>query len=467
MTRKSIRVFVPAYAVGFAVTAAILVVGVSIGAFVYVDENAERLLAQREATIAEEELKLLQDVFLDEGRDGVIRAVARRAALPSDNLGIVAIADQQGNVLVGNVDWPKDLRIDGKWRALSTVNDAEEPVNGFARAISLKDGTRILVGRNFAYSEALRASLSEAMIAALAVLLTATLGLGIWLNRYVLNRIDAIASTTRRISINNLSERIPVGSANTEFEHLGITVNEMLDRNQALIEQMRLMTDAISHDLRLPLQRVRSNLSAAMDSSDADRLKSGIVQAIEDADAALDTFNALLDIARAEAGVGRESFAPVELSALIADVVELFEPLAEEKEQSLEVSVEPATVWGQSMLLKQMFGNLLHNAIKYTPPHGKIKVRLFREEPGWFCITVEDNGPGVPVADRGQVSQRFGRLSRDQASDGKGLGLALASAFAKLHEGNVRLGDADPGLIVTVTLPEFTGVLPKTQSELM
>ena len=237
--------------------------------------------------------------------------------------------------------------------------------------------------------------------------------------------------------------------------------------NQALIEQMRLMTDAISHDLRLPLQRVRSNLTAAMESPDADRLKTGIVQAIEDADAALDTFNALLDIARAEAGVGREAFAPVELSALISDVVELFEPLAEEKQQLLAVSLVPVTVWGQSMLLKQMFGNLLHNAIKYTPKQGKIEVRLTREAPDQVCITVTDNGPGVPDADRGQVAQRFGRLSRDHASDGKGLGLALASAFAKLHDGNVRLGTADPGLIVTVTLPEFSGSGSKTQSELM
>ncbi|MEQ1755501.1 MAG: HAMP domain-containing sensor histidine kinase [Micropepsaceae bacterium] len=467
MSRKNIRVFIPASAVLFASAAALFVVGVSVAAFEYVDDHAERLLAQREATIAEEELKLLEDVYQDEGRDGVIRAVARRAALPSDNLGIVAIADQQGNILVGNVDWPKSLKIDGKWRGISTVSDSEEPVNGYARAITLGDGTRVLVGRNFAYSETLRASLSNAMFAALAVLLAATLGLGIWLNRYVLTRIDAIASTTRRISMNNLSERIPVGTANTEFEHLGVTLNEMLDRNQALIEQMRLMTDAISHDLRLPLQRVRSNLNMAMESSEPDKLKAGITQAIEDADAALDTFNSLLDIARAEAGVGKEAFAAVEISSLIADVVELFEPLAEEKEQKLEVCVTPANVWGQSMLLKQMFGNLLHNAIKYTPTHGKISVRLAREEPGKICLVVEDNGPGVPEVDRGQVAQPFGRLSRDQGSEGKGLGLALAAAFAKLHDGNVRLSDANPGLRVTVTLPEFVEQALKTQSELI
>lgn len=467
MNRKTIRSFLPYPAMALAIGAALFVAGVSVAAFQYVDEYAERLLAQREATIAEEDLKLLRDVFKDEGLDGLIKAVARRAAQPSDNLGIVAIADRYGKVLVGNVDWPPHLKFDGKWRRITTGGDSDDTVTGYARAIILPDDTRVLVGRNFAFTTSLRTSLSNAMLAALAALLSVTLGLGVWLNRYVLTRIDAIAAATRRISMNNLAERIPVGTSDTEFDHLGATLNSMLDRNQSHIEQMRLMTDAISHDLRLPLQRVRSALNTSMQSSDPDKIKAGIVQAIDDADDALHTFNGLLDIARAEAGVGKDAFCAVDLTALVEEVAELFEPVAEEKGQSLSITTQPLHVWGQSMLLKQMFGNLLDNAIKYTPDNGRISVKLTRDGASMACLTIEDTGPGIHVSDQDRASQRFGRLDRDSKTDGKGLGLAIATAFVRLHDGNVRLEDANPGLRVVVTIPELKTDISKTQSELM
>lgn len=467
MKRKPIRSFLPYTAMAVAIGAALFVAAVSAAAFQYVDSYAERLLAAREATIAEEELKLLKGVFEDEGLDGLIKAVARRAAQPSDHLGIVAIADNRGNLLVGNVDWPDNLQIDGKWRAITTGGDADTTVAGYARAIRLKDGTRVLVGRNFAFTKALRSSLSDAMLAALTALLLVVVGLGVWLNRYVLTRIDMIASTTRRISMQNLAERIPVGSSDTEFDHLGVTINSMLDRNQSHIEQMRLMTDAISHDLRLPLQRVRSALNLAMKSEDPETIKAGIVQAIDDADEALKTFNGLLDIARAEAGVGKEAFTAVDLGALVSSVCELFEPVAEEKGQTLVVSTQPLRVWGQAMLLKQVAGNLLDNAIKYTPENGRIVVQTRREAPSFACLVIEDNGPGIDDGGQDRAMQRFGRLERDRHKDGNGLGLAISAAFARLHDGAVRLEDAKPGLRVVVSLPELVSTGPETQSELM
>ena len=467
MSRKPIRFFLPFSAMAVALGAALVVMGVSIAAFVFVDQYAEGLLAEREEIIAEEELKLLQDVYEDEGLEGLINAVVRRAAQPSDNLGIVAVADATGKVLVGNVEWPDKTILDGKWRRIATTGDAEDEVTGYARAVQMQDGARVLVGRNFAFSKSLRSSLSEAMIVALGVLLSVTLGLGIWLNRYVLSRIDAIASTTRRISKNNLVERIPVGPSNTEFDHLGATLNSMLDRNQSQVEQMRLMTDAISHDLRLPLQRVRSTLTASLESSSPERLKAGMVLAINDADDALQTFNALLDIARAEAGVGKDVFGPVDLAALVTDVAELFEPVAEEKGQTFSVSTQSAEVWGQSMLLKQAFGNLLHNAIKFTPHGGKITIRLFQEASAHVSLSIEDSGPGIPAAALALAFQRFGRLQRDNKTEGKGLGLAIAAAFVKLHDGKLRFEDAGPGLRVVVTLPQLISTKVKTQSNLM
>jgi hypothetical protein len=131
MSRSPLRSFLPFPAMAVAIGAALFLAGVSVAAFQYVDGYAERLLADREATIAEEELKLLGDVYKDEGLDGLIKAVARRAAQPSDNLGIVAIADWQGKILVGNVDWPPSLAMDGKWRPISTGGDSDVTVAGF------------------------------------------------------------------------------------------------------------------------------------------------------------------------------------------------------------------------------------------------------------------------------------------------------------------------------------------------
>lgn len=467
MSSGPVRVFLPQAAMAVAVLAALFVAGVSLAALQYLDGYAERLLAAREATIAEEELKLLQGVFADEGVDGLIKAVARRAAQPSDHLGIVAIADNRGQMLVGNVDWPPGLAIDGKWRPISTGGDPDATVTGYARAVRLADGTRVLVGRNFASMHALRSSLSEAMLAALASLLLVMAGLGISLNRYVLNRIDMISATTRRISAQNLAERIPLGTSDTAFDHLSATINGMLDRNQSHIEQMRLMTDAISHDLRLPLQRVRSALGHAMQSPDAETIKAGIVKAIDDADDALQTFNALLDIARADAGVGKDTFAAVALDRIVCDVCELFEPLAEEKAQSLTVGVQPVLVWGQAMLLKQVIGNLIDNAIKYTPANGRISVHLSIPAPGSVALVIEDTGPGIKAADQARAALRFGRLDRDRTTDGKGLGLAIAAAFVRLHDGTLRFEDAAPGLRVVVSLPVPASMPAETQSELM
>ena len=452
VSRSLSRTFLPNWALVIAACAALLVVGVSIGAFEYVDRQAEVLLAAREAVIAEEELKLLEDIFQEEGRAGLIRAVARRAALPSDNLGMVAIADQAGTPLVGNVVWPGGARVGRNWRPISTVSSSGVIVSGFARATTLSDGTRVLVGRNFSANQQFRAHLSDSLLSALALLLVVSLGAGFALNIYVLLRIDAIARTAHRISRDNLAERMPVGASSTEFDRLCEALNLMLDRNEAHVAQMRTMTDAISHDLRIPLQKMKSGLRVAATVVDHGQQQQAIEQAISDADSALSTFDALLAMARAEAGIGRDSFLETDLCRLISDVAELFEPLAEAKGQHLSVILLPLTVPALSVLLKQAVGNLVQNTIKYTPPGGRIVIRL-AESNNRIQLTVEDNGPGIPEADLERAILPFGRLARDRDSEGSGLGLALAASFAKLHGGILRLEDANPGLRAIIEIP--------------
>lgn len=448
------RFFLSGQPLAIAVATVSVVVAVSAGAFFYVDNRAERLLSAREATIAEEDLKLLEDLFEEEGRAGLVRAVARRAALPSDNLGIVAVVDELGTNLAGNVEWPGDLRADRTWRPISTTAGSGETVDGFAIAITLADGARVLAGRDFSADRKFRASLSEAMIVALAALLIASLAVALGLNRLILSRIDAIAGAANRVGRDNLAERIPVGAERSEFDRLAQVLNFMLDRNETHLAQMRTMTDAIAHDLRVPLQRIKAGLRSSASVADPSRQQQAIEAAITDADDALRTFDALLAMARAEAGIGKDVFELVDLARLMNDIAELFGPLAEDKGQRLEVVTLPLFARGQTLLLKQAVGNLVQNAIKYAPPAGTITLRMAAHDRKVLLI-VEDNGPGIPEADRAHAIQPFGRLTRDRHIEGSGLGLALAAAFASLHDGALRLDDAHPGLLATLELPEI------------
>jgi signal transduction histidine kinase len=214
---------------------------------------------------------------------------------------------------------------------------------------------------------------------------------------------------------------------------------------------MRIVTEAIAHDLRLPLQRVKADLERAQ-SLDATAREQAFIRADEEIDGALATFNALIDITRAESGIGTEAFETVDLAKVAADVVELFEPVAEDKKQTLKRDVVPATISGQGTLIRQALGNLIQNAIKFSPEGASITVRL-RETDQAAELSVEDTGPGIPAGDRATALRPFGRLARDAAADGKGLGLALVAACAKLHGGALRLEAAEPGLRAILDFP--------------
>jgi len=449
---RSRRVFLSRDALIYAGLALALVVASSIGAFLFLESRVESVLLQRQAAIVDSELKLLQLVDREEGRDGLVRSVARRVALPNDDFAIQALIDRNGKYLAGDVDWPPDLIVDGAWRPIQTYARTGVPVIGHGRAIVLPDGAKILVGRDQSAQRVVQSALTEALLVAIAVLLTVAAGLAIFLNRAVLARIDTIAATARRIIGGNLHERIPARGQDSEFDRLTGVLNSMLDRNEAHFEQMRLVTDAIAHDLRVPLQHIKADLERVLVADEKAPREEAVASAVGEIDEALATFNSLLDIARAEAGIGQESFDSVDLAPLVEDVVEVFGPLAEEKRQKLTAHVVPMQVRGQSTLLRQALGNLVHNAIKFSTDGATIAVRL-DEHDGDTRIIVEDNGPGIPAAERDTALQPFGRLSRDRPTDGKGLGLALVAACAKLHGGRFMLEDAQPGLRAVIELP--------------
>ena len=277
----------------------------------------------------------------------------------------------------------------------------------------------------------------------------------------ILGGFFAAASTLRRIEDINvgisdivhgdLSQRIPLGDAAGNMRKLIENFNNMLDQTESLMQGVRTVSDNIAHDLRTPLTRMRNNLSQLQQQSSGDGDK--VQQLIEECDGILATFNALLRIAQLEAGNRLSDFTHLQLAPLVADVVDLYEPLATDKGLVLRNWCEPVEYDGDRDLIFQMLVNLIDNAVKYTPAGGEISVTLRSLEDGMPLVGVVDTGPGVPLADRENIFRRFFRLESARSEQpGSGLGLSLVQAVVKLHRGKIELSNNRPGLRVEITL---------------
>ena len=277
---------------------------------------------------------------------------------------------------------------------------------------------------------------------------------GVVLSRRVMRRLESINTISREIIEGDLSRRIPLNQEGDEFDALAANLNAMLDRIEELMDDVRRVSDSIAHDLRTPLARLRNRLEALRAGVETENCNPELAeQALRDADSLLQTFNALLRIARIETRKRREGFGEVEMATLLRDVAELYEPLAEEKKQSLTLEIDVAArMQGDRDLLFQAMANLLDNAIKYTPPKGSIRITLEKED-NRGRITVADNGPGIPEDKRQAVWQRFYRLEKSRTSPGSGLGLSLVAAVARIHGITLQLEDNHPGLRVVCEFP--------------
>jgi len=243
---------------------------------------------------------------------------------------------------------------------------------------------------------------------------------------------------------------MPVGSSHDEFDRLAANLNQMLEEIEHLMGSMRTVTHNIAHDLRSPLTHMRSRLESALAAADPQRQREAIEQATADADQMLTTFNALLSIADTESGAGRGDMEPVDLAAVAHDVADLYEPLAEDGGMRLElVTSGPQIVAGNRHLLFQALTNLIDNAVKHARGSRRIEVAVSSAD-GAPQISVADDGPGIPEADRARVLERFVRLDASRTTPGNGLGLSLVAAVARLHGAALSLEDNRPGLRVTL-----------------
>lgn len=287
----------------------------------------------------------------------------------------------------------------------------------------------------------------------IAVLCSVVLGL-FGISYYVTKRINTIIRTADTIvKTGDLSARIPLDNRWDDLSTLAATLNTMIGRIEESVESIRTVSDNIAHDLRTPLTRMRNRIERlSIQPCDAHRTGEEMQYLLEECDQLLATFQALLRISRVEHSLRKDKFISVSLDALLADVIDLYEPLASEKQIVITSNLQPYTVQADSDLLFQCFANILDNAIKYTPANGIISINVTPHSQR-ALISITDSGTGITEEAKKKVFTRFFRSDETRNSSGNGLGLALVAAIIKMHHGQITLHDNKPsGLEVRVMI---------------
>ncbi len=422
--------------------------------------TASYMTQQVDDTI-EAEIQGLAERYAVEGLSGLTLLIAdrvnRQQAQASGN-SLYLLTTNTFKRLAGNINqWPTHAAVADDWLEFDLIIDQEngaQPHLARAKVFRLPGHYGLLVGRDINQLTVAKRRIVQALTWGLAIMLLLAFIGGVILSRRAARKIERINQTTRNIMSGDLSRRVAVTGDNDDFDQVAQNLNRMLDRIQQLMEDIRRVSDNIAHDLRTPLTRLRQHLEEAQQQKASKSSTSRHLEnSIKEADSLLSTFNALLRIARVEAGQIRSGFIEIDFHRLFEDIVEFYEPLVDEKQQRVESKLETdITSWGDRDLMFQAIANIIENSIQYTPPRGHISISLTKSQ-GEVVISIADNGPGIPNVERKNVFQRFYRLDQSRSSTGNGLGLSMVSAVIAMHNGAIDLRSNHPGLRTIITLP--------------
>ncbi|ABR59495.1 HAMP domain-containing protein [Sinorhizobium medicae] len=432
------------YLVLFSLCAAFLVI--------YVTGMSERLLQQQTREAIAAEVNQISVVYDRAGINGLLRSLERRARQPGANLYV--IAGPNGEILAGNVAALEPGLLDDegwksqpfRYRRFTDESQADRHV-ALAQVLVLDNGLRLLVGRDLQEPEKFRALVRQALMVALGIMGLGALVIWFGIGRNALRRIDRMSEASTKIMAGDLSQRLPASGSGDEFDRLSESLNAMLERIEKLNEGLKQVSDNIAHDLKTPLTRLRNKAEAALADGGEDSRSGALEQIIAESDQLIRTFNALLMISRVEAGSAVAEMSEVDLSRIVEDCVELYEPLAEDKDMRIEAEAAPGVaISGNRELISQALGNLVDNAIKYAEgaENPLIRVEMKRSD-RQVVLTVADHGPGIPENMRGEVVKRFVRLDESRSKPGTGLGLSLVEAIMELHRGSLDLSATEVG----------------------
>ncbi len=404
--------------------------------------------------LLQEDAQRLSSVFRSRGADGLARFIDERVGLQIANERILLLSDASLKPLAGNLrEWPRGVPDQPGTYTVSIAVAGHEIRAGLVRT-ALPGGYNLLVGRDLARLRPLEMRFWYGLAAAIGIFSLVGLIGGLLVRRAVLSRIDRINQTAIRIVQGDLSHRLPLSRRDDEFDTLSRIINRMLDQTEQLVHGVRNVSNSIAHDLRTPLTELRSRLEEVVILRPAnEEVLAEVEAAVADVDRVIDIFNALLRLSKIDAGASRSEVMEVDAAEAAAKAVEFYQPSAELKGISLTFDEKgQAPILGDPVLLAQAIGNLIDNALKFTPENGMIAVETRRREDGAVEITVADNGPGIPEAEKPKVVERFYRGDASRGTPGVGLGLSLVGAVAKLHVGTLELFDNHPGLRAKMVL---------------
>ena len=441
-------------ALGYAI---LLIISVSVLFGLLYWNTAVFVAEQTEETI-EVEISGLAEHYQKTGIVGLSDVIRDRSQ--GQRLSLYLLTDQNRRPLAGNLNsWPTASR-PGDWIDFEYQRPIGSRIvehRAHARHFVLPGGFNLLVGYDVQDQVRLEQRMRGSMIWIGALALFLGLAGGLLMARHWLRRIDSVNKTAREIMDGDMSRRVQLSGSDDELDRLARNLNAMLDRIEALMAGLRQVTDNIAHDLRSPLNRLRSRLEVTlMEDPDKVPYRAALVDTMGEADDLLKTFNALLLIGEAESGLDWSKLEAVDLSIHTNDVVELYEPAADEAGISLRAHItSDIFVRGNPNLISQAIVNLLDNALKYTPSGGTVDVSVGVDDVGDAYFEVADSGPGIPEDEHTNVLDRFVRLEGSRSTVGSGLGLSLVSAVAKLHQARLVLKGNEPGLAVRMAFPRL------------
>jgi signal transduction histidine kinase len=418
--------------------------------FSYVYWSTSAYVRSRSDSAITAEAASLRETYAQSGRGQIVELIRRRSADPAFADHFYLLVDPSQKILAGNLDrWPSAAGPGWtEFRAPPASSGATDPPLVRAVLENLPDGNRLLVGRDISDLDSFAAQIRVAVISIVALTFVMAGVASVLVTRRTVGRIESINAASRAIMASGLDKRIPLRGSNDEWDRVAENLNQMLERIETLVGEVKQVGDNVAHDLRTPLTRMRGRLEkAAHAPRNAEADQALIGDTISELDAVLRIFLSITRIAQIETQVRTGGFRSVNLAEIAGEVVELYDAAAEEDGTRLVTAGEAEVlVTGDRDLIFDAVANVVDNALKHGHPAGSVVVTS-ETVSGVPVISVADNGPGIPDDQHDQVFKRFYRLEQSRYTPGNGLGLSLVAAVARLHGARIELLDNAPGLL--------------------